>query len=124
MKLTAHFDSGEFSCRDGSIVPERLMPNLQRLADQLEILRGYIAKPIVIISGYRTPKHNAKVKGAKSSQHLLAAAADIRISGMSPPMVKTAIDTLIKMGRMRDGGVGVYATWLHYDTGPVRRWNG
>jgi uncharacterized protein YcbK (DUF882 family) len=122
--LTKHFALAEFISHDGAPVPQRFMANVQRLAEQLEVLRQSIGKPIRIVSGYRSPAHNAKVKGAKASQHLTASAADIRVAGVPPRMLKIAVETLIKSGKMRDGGIGMYASWLHYDIGPAgRRWH-
>lgn len=122
MMLTDHFALAEFISRDGAPVPAELMDNVRELAEQLEVLRAAIGKPIRIVSGYRSPAHNAKVGGAKSSQHMLAKAADIRVLGMVPAQVKAAILRLIKAGKMRDGGIGIYPTWVHYDTGKPRRW--
>lgn len=125
MMFTPHFALAEFGSRDGAPVPSMYMANVKRLAEQLEILRTAIGKPIRIVSGYRSPAYNAKVKGAKASQHLVAKAADIRVIGMSPAMVKVAIESLIKARKLRDGGVGEYASWVHYDIrDKPARWRG
>jgi len=78
--LTKNFKLKEFRCRDGSDVPEDLMGNVRLLAENLQVLRDHIGKPIRIISGYRSKKYNTKINGAKRSQHMLAKAADIKIS--------------------------------------------
>ena len=77
--LTKNFQLSEFNCKDGSTIPLELLDNVQELAEQLQILRDFIGKPIHINSAYRSPAHNRKVGGARSSQHLLGKAADIRV---------------------------------------------
>ena len=120
MKLEENFSLSEFRCKDGTEVPEDLMDNVRVLAKNLQVLRDHVGKPIVIISGYRTPKYNRRIGGARKSQHMLAKAADIKIRGMSPKEVKATIVKLIKEGKMQPGGIGLYTTFTHYD---IRGWN-
>jgi uncharacterized protein YcbK (DUF882 family) len=125
MKLTKNFNLKEFRCRDGSDVPEELLGNVQELADNLQIIREHIGKPIRVISGYRSKSYNRRIDGARRSQHMLAKAADIKISGMSPSEVKEIIVSLIKEGKIKSGGIGLYRTFTHYDTrGRNARWYG
>ncbi len=125
MMVSPHFSLGEFMSRDGALPPDDLMPNIQRLAGELETLRRFIGRPIVIVSGYRSPAHNAAVKGAAKSQHMLGKAADVRVLGMTPEEVQAAIESLILRGRMQEGGLGLYRTWCHYDVRSKRaRWAG
>ena len=125
IKLARNFKLSEFRCKDGSDVPEDLLPNAEKLAKNLQILRDYLKRPIKIISGYRSPSYNVKIGGAKRSQHLLAKAADIRVKGLTPKEVKEAIVHLIKEGKMHPGGIGLYETFTHYDTrGRNARWYG
>ena len=114
-RLAPDFKVRELRCRDGSdtvMVDEALMLLLQ-------CIREHFGKAVTITSGYRTPAHNAKVGGAKSSQHLLGRAADIRVEGVSVEDVATYAESL-----MPDwGGVGRYPVktgrttgWVHVDT--------
>ena len=124
-KITKNFDSNEFKCKDGTAVPEDLMDNLHLLCENLQVLRDHVGKPIRIISGYRSPKYNRRIGGARRSQHMTAKAADIKIRGMSPAEVKAAIVSLIKEGKVASGGVGLYKTFTHYDVrGRNARWYG
>ena len=107
MKLTENFSLREFKCRDGSNVPPEYMDNVLLLAQNLQVLREEVGKPVRVISGYRSPKYNRKIKGAKRSQHMLAKAADIKISGMTPQEIKDLIEKLIKDKKMKKGGVGL-----------------
>ena len=125
MKLTNNFSLWEVKSRDGTEVPDEYMENVKELAENLQVLRDYIQKPIMVISGYRSPTYNRKIKGARRSQHLFAKAGDLIVKGMTPDEVKEAIVYLIKEGRMKKGGVGLYTHFTHYDVrGFNRRWYG
>tara|TARA_Y100001973_G_scaffold106772_1_gene187421 strand:- start:5179 stop:5580 length:402 start_codon:yes stop_codon:yes gene_type:complete len=125
MKLTENFALWEFKCKDGTSVPSEYMDNVQTLAQNLQVLRDEVGKPIRVISGYRSPKYNRRIGGARKSQHMTAKAADIKISGMKPAEVKEIIVRLIKEGRMHPGGIGLYKTFTHYDVrGRNARWYG
>lgn len=115
MKLTKNFSLCEFASKDGSTTPPEVTVNLQELAKNLQALRDQLGQPIKINSGYRSPAHNKKVSGAKNSQHLYGKAADIVISGMTPEQVKAQIEMLIRAGKMKNGGIGLYKTFVHYD---------
>ena len=122
--MTEHFSRGEFRSSDGAHFPYEVKQNLQVLAEQLEVLREHFQKPITINSGYRSPKWNAKVGGAENSQHLLGKAADIIIEGVSPDEVADAIDFLIENKMMKQGGLGRYVDFTHYDIrGKKSRWD-
>ena len=123
-RLAPDFKVRELRCRDGSdtvMVDETLIVVLQ-------CIREHFGKPVTITSGYRTAAHNAAVGGAKSSQHLLGRAADIRVRGSSVEDVAAYAESL-----MPDwGGVGRYPVkagrttgWVHVDTRADKaRWRG
>ena len=95
----------------------------------LDILRGIqgwfeingLQKPLILNSGYRSPRTNAATEGAsRNSQHLAGKAADIWI-----PDVPT--DYLGKLAQyFQGGGVGFYRgkNFIHVDTGRLRVWTG
>lgn len=123
MKLEENFLLKEFRCKDGTDVPDEYLDNVKKLAKNLQVLRDYLGASITIISGYRTPEYNKKCGGVKRSQHLLATAADIVVSGKTSLEVRDAIILLIKEGKMDKGGVGIYPTFTHYDVrGRNARW--
>ncbi|MFJ1330276.1 YcbK family protein [Capnocytophaga canimorsus] len=125
MQLTKNFGKKEFECRDGSTMPSEALENVKLLAKELQVLRDYLGKKITINSGYRSKAYNATLKGASpKSQHLLGKAADIVIEGMTPKKVAETIEKLIAQGKMKQGGIGIYKTFTHYDIRGVKaRWD-
>lgn len=123
MQLTKNFTLWEFRCRDGVPVPPEYIPNARKVAENLQVLRDEIGQPIIINSAYRYPAYNKRIGGASKSQHLTASAADIRTKGYTPRQLANVIERLIKEGKMRQGGIGVYPTFTHYDIrGVWARW--
>jgi uncharacterized protein YcbK (DUF882 family) len=115
MKITNNFNLQEFESKCGREMPSQVVTNIIELAKNLQVLRDEVKKSIQITSGYRSPEHNAKVKGAKNSMHVLGMAADIKVAGMTPKQVAEVIERLIAEKKMKEGGIGIYKTWLHYD---------
>ena len=117
---SAHFKLSEFKCKDGTAVPAKYYANCQRLMNLLEEIRAACGnRAITVTSGYRTESYNKKVDGAKQSQHLYAAAADIKVSGKSASEVYKLCDRLVGSR----GGVGKYSTFTHVDVrGHKARW--
>lgn len=124
MKLTKNFSKKEFDSKDGSEMPQDVLVNIQKLANQLQVLRDYLGKSISINSAYRSPSHNKSVGGAKNSQHLYGKASDIKVNGMTTKQVYDAIELLINQGDILQGGLGIYNTFVHYDIRGARsRWD-
>lgn len=123
MKLTENFSREEFDCKDGTKVPAELMPNLRELVKNLQVLREDIGEPIHVNSGYRTPAYNKRVGGKPASQHLKAKAADITAKSFTPKQLAARIEKLIAAGKMKQGGIGIYPGFTHYDVrGTKARW--
>lgn len=95
-----------------------LLDVLHRVADRIRI-----DAPFHVISGYRSPHTNARLrrksKGVASrSLHMLGKAVDIRVPGLRTAVLrKTAV-------KLKAGGVGYYpqSDFVHLDTGRVRCW--
>jgi uncharacterized protein YcbK (DUF882 family) len=122
-KITTNFSLEEFNSKCGRPIPNNVLPNIINLAKNLQVLRDALGRSITITSGYRSPEHNAKVKGAKNSQHITGMAADIKVKGMTPKEVALVIEGLIESGKMKQGGIGIYPSWVHCDIrGTKARW--
>ena len=114
-RLAPDFKVRELRCKDGT---DTVMVD-EALTVVLQCIREHFGKAVTITSGYRTAAHNAAVGGAKSSQHLLGRAADIRVEDVSVEDVAAYTESL-----MPDwGGVGRYPVkagratgWVHVDT--------
>lgn len=98
-------------------------PRLFDLLYDIERRLGYPAGPIEILSAYRSPRTNARLRrvsrrAARKSLHMYGKAVDIRFPDTSARRVR---DSAISLSR---GGVGFYPSshFVHVDTGSVRRW--
>ncbi len=124
MKLTKDFYLREFESHDGAATPEWAKDNLKRLSENLQVLRDYVNQPIHISSGYRSTTHNQRIGGVKNSYHTKGKAADITIKDYNPKEVANIIIKLICKGHMRQGGIGLYNGFVHYDIrGYKARWD-
>jgi uncharacterized protein YcbK (DUF882 family) len=123
MKLSTNFNLDEFASADGTAPSGEVLKNLTELAKNLEVLRKHLGQPIRVTSGFRSREHNKKIGGATNSFHVLGMAADIQVAKIKPEDVAKAIELLIKEGKMKEGGLGIYRTWVHYDVrGTKARW--
>jgi uncharacterized protein YcbK (DUF882 family) len=123
MQLTENFNIDEFACKDGTPVTDCLIDNVEELALNLQVIRDFCACPINILSGYRTPEHNKNVGGAKNSQHLLGKAGDLMTTEYTSKELYHIIKELISIGAVKEGGLGYYDTFVHYDIrGTKARW--
>lgn len=97
-----------------------------RLLDAIHELCASVPGPhecMQIISGYRSPETNARLRKAsrnvaKRSFHMQGRAIDLRIPGID---LRRLRDLAIAM---QSGGVGYYprSDFIHIDTGPIRAW--
>lgn len=115
MKLTKNFNLEEFACKDGTQVPTRYLENCRELAENLQVLRDSLGVPLVVLSGFRTVKHNKKIGGAPASFHLTASAADLKAGTIPTYKIYMRILKLMAEGKMKKGGLKCYPTWVHYD---------
>ena len=95
--------------------------NLVQLVDNiLDPLREEWGKPIVVTSGYRSPKLNSKVGGSKTSQHVLGQATDIQVG--SPKQNKELFNLIQEMKLPFDQLIDEYDySWVHVSFGPKNR---
>ena len=102
---------------------KELLPKIQKLANNLQVLRDSLNASVSINIAYR-PKWYELLKGRSGdSKHCLCEAADITAKGYTPAQVNARIEQLIKSGDMLQGGLGSYSTFTHYDIRKTRaRW--
>ncbi|WP_127107845.1 YcbK family protein [Pararhodobacter zhoushanensis] len=86
--------------------------------DRLQRLRNRLAKPLIVLSAYRSPEHNRAVGGAPASRHMLGTAFDIAMSNHDPVAFEAAARTVGFLG------FGYYPRlgFMHIDLGPTRSW--
>lgn len=120
---TKSFTLSEFYCKDGTPVPVNKYGNIYLLMKNLQILRDEIGVPIHINSGYRTVIYNKKIGGVPHSMHIECKAADIVAIGWTATRLHNKIVELISLGKMKEGGLGKYPNFVHYDVGSPRRWS-
>ena len=91
-----------------------------QLVSMLKTMERHFRRPVMVTSGYRSPSYNRKVNGARKSFHMICAAADIQIDGVSKWELARFARSM--PGR---GGVGTYCHTksVHVDVGPERDWN-
>jgi len=98
-------------------------------ASQAFVARYGLDKPLEILSGYRTPASNSRLReqgipAARQSLHMSGKAADVRIAGLTEEVLGGLVRSF------RQGGVGFYyrsgprGGWIHADTGLNRTWKG
>jgi uncharacterized protein YcbK (DUF882 family) len=122
--MTKNFSKEEFDCNDGSEMPINIYHNMVKVANQLQILRNYLGKPIQINSAWRSEEYNASIGGVKNSQHIMGRAADIVVRDLTSTEVYNTIEELIEKGEILQGGLGLYDTFVHYDIrGERARWD-
>lgn len=98
-----------------------IINNLEALVNNiLDPLREAYGRPIIVTSGYRCQALNTKVKGAKTSQHVLGQAADIKAG--SPAENKKLFDLIQRLKLPYDQLIDEYNySWVHVSFGPRNR---
>lgn len=121
--MTKNFSKSEFECKCGCEMPESVESNIKELAKNLQVVRDMLGGPIKINSAYRCPEWNKVIGGAVHSQHTKGKAADIVVDDLRPEQVVVGLDRMIDAGFIKQGGIGAYATFTHYDIrGYEARW--
>jgi hypothetical protein len=133
-KLSPHFSLAEMTASDTARrIGDANQPGpvetaaLRTLCEKvLEPIRAHFGKPVRVNSGYRSPRTNAAVGSADTSQHLRGEAADIEIDGVSNAVLARWIvanlafdQVILEAHRPGDANSG----WVHvsYRKGRTRR---
>jgi hypothetical protein len=93
-----------------------LKPEMLSLVRRAE---SHFGRKVVVTSGYRSPAHNRRVRGAQHSQHMFCNALDLYMPGV-------ARDDLARFffAQPDRGGIGLYCHTrsIHVDIGKRRQW--
>lgn len=118
MKISKNFTFEEFTASDtakaegiiNQVTDFDTRDNIISLVKEvLQPLRDKLQKPISISSGYRCPKLNELVGGAKNSYHKNGSAADIIVWGMVPyEVARVVLDMGLEFEEM-----GLANNYLH-----------
>ena len=107
--MNKYFKRKEFACKCGECGFDAVDAEL---LDLLTMIREHFGAPVTITSAARCATHNKNVGGARSSQHLLAKAADFQVKGMTPQDVQKALDEMLPKDKY---GLGYGKTFTHID---------
>ena len=124
MNLTPHFTIEELA---GTSVEKYKKLNLLKAQEQMgkmyqlagfaERVREIVGKPLIINSGYRCVELNNYLKGSLTSQHLLAEAIDIKVSGKTAnELFQIIVASDLKYDQIILEKVG-NAQWVHVSIG-------
>lgn len=72
-----------------------------KIVQMCDNIREHFGVPIIISSGTRCTKHNAKVGGVQGSRHKLGKAADICVQGKTTSEVLKYTKSLVAQGKLR-----------------------
>lgn len=125
--ISTHFTLGEMTqsqtaTRRGidNTPPDAVLATLHQLCTQiLEPIREAYGHPIKVNSGYRCPKLNAAVGGAKTSQHMTGEAADISCTSTTKAALFHTILQMVHRGQLHVGqliweyGTTEEPNWIH-----------
>jgi zinc D-Ala-D-Ala carboxypeptidase len=119
MKLTANFTLNEFLSSPTATAnkiteqfnpPQRILDNIRATANRLQAIRTRFGLPMSITSGYRCPRLNTAVGGARASEHLDALGVDISTRNYTQAQTIRLIEVAIELGCKR---IGLGATFIH-----------
>lgn len=125
MQLSPHFSLAEMTesqtaARLGldNKPPAAILSNLQGTALAAEPVRALLGRPMLVSSGFRSPKVNAAVGGAKTSAHLQGYAMDFICPGFGDPLAvcRKIAASGIKFDQLIQEG-----TWVHISFDPRMR---
>lgn len=126
MNLSRHFTFAEMTVSeaatrhrlDNTPGPEEMAALKDLCIHILDPLREALGAPVIITSGYRSPDVNRKVKGSKTSQHVMGQAADLIVPGKSVHQVCTKI---VQLKLPFDQLIYEFGSWTHVSYGPRNR---
>lgn len=101
-----------------NIVKIKWSPKLTRQGLMMDDLRSWYGRPLNVNSWFRWPEYNDAIGGDKNSMHLLGAATDIALPGLSEALRSQfiAVWRMLCMKYGVIGGVSLYDWGIHFDS--------
>lgn len=116
----------DWAARNGvdNTPPLDVVANLTKVAEKLEEVRAILGQPIIVNSGYRSPKVNKAIGGKPTSQHQYGQACDFKCPAFGSPekIVRALAESNLKYDQLilefatPDGG-----GWVHLSIGNKNR---
>ena len=117
-QISKHFKVQEFAQKDYRC--DKILIDSE-LVEVLEDVRTHFKWPVIITSGYRTPKYNKKIGGVKNSQHTKGTAADIKVK----MVLASEVQEYLCEKYPNKYGIGKYDKFTHIDVREKKaRWRG
>ena len=104
--------------------PQNLAKLEEVAAVLLQSIRDRFGAPVIVNSGFRGPTLNTAIGGSKTSQHMRAEAADIRVVGVALQVVFDWVrgPSLLPFGQViLEGAEPGLPTWIHISLGAPYR---
>ena len=126
MRLSEHFTLAEltrsqWAARRGvdNTPPPEVLEALRDTAGRMEQVRTLLGAPVTVSSGYRSPRVNAAVGGARASAHLTGRAVDFTCPAYGTPLeVCRAIEASdLAFDRL----IHEFGAWTHLSFDPRAR---
>lgn len=118
MQLTPHFTLEELTASDTAArrgldnTPQpAIVENLHALAEVLEQVRAALDRPMLISSGYRSPKVNTAVGSKPTSMHIQGLAADFICPQFGTPL--EVAEEIAAAGIRFDQLIHEFGRWVH-----------
>jgi zinc D-Ala-D-Ala carboxypeptidase len=105
---TRYFTRRELQCKGSGRIA--FTASSRRAWAMLDGLRRSMGRPLIIVSAFRSPEHNAAVGGARNSYHMSGTAFDISTNG------SWLEEQLLYHAQAHEFmGIGIYDTFVHLD---------
>lgn len=98
----------------GKATPQ-IKQNLKKVVSAADLIREQVGR-LKVTSGYRPLEYNRSIGSPDSSYHVKGFALDLKPLDTSVEDLHNAILGMIDNGEIPNGGVGIYDTFVHYDT--------
>lgn len=125
-KLSDYFTMDEMTISDYAVrhgidnsIPPELLSELIRTATETDKVRRLLGRPVVVLSGYRTPALNEAIGSKGGSQHPKAEAVDFICPGFGTP--QEVFDKIRVSGLDFDQLIVELGRWVHISFGSRRR---